>query len=135
MPRAFHFLAAIVLLAAACERPGNPEQARALAARALRGALAYPQSSVVSVSAGDDAAELVLSSPDSVGTVAAWYRHTLPLNGWVVKRDARDRNGTVTILAQQGDRPLWLTFRPNVGGAGSTYTMVGAILATDSTKR
>jgi hypothetical protein len=135
MPRAFHFLAAIVLLAAACDRPGNPEQARAFAARALRGALAYPQSSVVSVSAGDEAAELVLSSPDSVDALAAWYRRALPLNGWVIKRDVRDRNGTVTIFAQQGERPLWVTVRPNVGGAGTTYTLVGAIVAADSTKR
>jgi hypothetical protein len=134
MPRAFPLLLAIALLAA-CERPGNPDEARAFAARALRGTLAYPQSSVVSVSAGDEAAELVLSSPDSVAAVAAWYRRALPLNGWEVKRDVRDRSGTVTIYAEQGPRPLWVTLRPNVGGAGTTYTMVGAVVPADSTRR
>lgn len=126
MSRAFHFLAAVVLLAA-CERPGNPAKTREFAARALRGALAYPRSSVVSVSAGDEAGEFVLSSPDSVGTVAAWYRRALPLNGWVLKRDVVDRTGAVTIYAEQGKRPLWITLRPNVGSMGTSFTLVGVV--------
>jgi hypothetical protein len=134
MPRALPFLVAIALLVA-CERPGSPEKTRALAYRALRGTLAYPRSSLVTISAGDDAAELALTSPDSVAAVAAWYRRALPLNGWEVKREVVDRNGAVTLYAEHGQRPLWITLRPNVGGEGSTYTMVGAILQADSAKR
>jgi hypothetical protein len=35
----------------------------------------------------------------------------------------------VTLIAQKGERPLWITLRPNVGAAGSTYTMISEIPA------
>jgi hypothetical protein len=122
------------LLAAGCDRERDTEQARALAARALRGVLAYPQSTLVSVSAGSDAAELAFSSPAAVADVAQWYRRALTLNGWEMKSDQTGRDGTVAMYAVQGTRPLWLTLRPNGGGPGSTYTLVGAIVAGDSIK-
>jgi hypothetical protein len=130
MSRACCFVVVLALLAA-CERPGNPEQSRQRAGQALSGALTYPRSSMVSVSAGDEAAQLVMSSPDSVKDVAAWFLRTLPLNHWDVKRTVRDRSGTVTIYAERDKRPLWLTLRPNVGGPGTTYTMIG-VIPTDS---
>lgn len=128
--------AAFVLICAAllgCERPGSPEQTRRLAGQALQGTLAYPRSTMVSVSAGEEAAQLVLSSPDSVSVVAKWFVQALALNRWDVKRNATDKNGTVTIYAEQGKRPLWLTLRPNVGGPGTTYTMIG-VIPKDSVK-
>jgi len=124
----------VVALVAACERPGNPEQSRQRAGQALRGALTYPRSSMVSVSAGDEAAQLVMSSPDSVKVITAWFLQTLKLNHWDVKRTISDRSGTVTIYAERETRPLWLTLRPNVGAPGTTYTMVG-VIPTDSTKQ
>jgi len=134
MPRAARFIV-IVMLLAACERPGdNAEETRHRAGQALSGTLAYPRSSMVSVSAGEEAAQLVMSSPDSVTTVATWFLKALPLNHWDVKRTVSDRSGTVTIYAEQNKRPLWLTLRPNVGGPGTTYTMIG-VIPTDSTKR
>jgi hypothetical protein len=131
MPRTLCILAALVLIAA-CDRPGNAEQTRAFAARALRGALAYPRSTVVRVAAGDEAAELVLSTSASVDVVVDWYRRALPLNHWELKRETRDRNGGVTLYAEQGPRPLWITLRPSDGAEGTTYTLLGAIV--DSTK-
>jgi hypothetical protein len=122
--------AGVVLIYAAllgCERPGSPEQTRRLTGQALRGALAYPRSSMVSASAGEEAAQLVMSSPDSVSVIAKWFVQTLTLNKWDVQRNITDRSGTVTIYAEQDKRPLWLTLRPNVGGPGTTYTMIGAI--------
>ena len=129
--------AGLVLLCAAvfgCERPGSPEQTRRLAGQALQGTLAYPRSTMVSVSAGEEAAQLVLSSPDSVEVVAKWFVRALGLNNWDVQRNITDKNGAVTIYAEQNKRPLWLTLRPNVGGPGTTYTMIG-VIPTDSTKR
>ena len=129
--------AVVILLAllAACERPGdNPEQTRKLAGKALSGTLAYPRSTLVSVSAGEEAAQLVLSSPDSMKEVAGWFLRALPLNGWDVKRTISDGKGGVTIYAEQGKRPLWLTLHPSVGGPGTTYTMIG-VIPGDSTKR
>ncbi|HYU29096.1 MAG TPA: hypothetical protein VEK83_08730 [Gemmatimonadales bacterium] len=134
MSRATCFIVVFALLAA-CERPGdNPDETRHRAGQALSGTLAYPRSSMVSVSAGEEAAQLVMSSPDSVTTVATWFLKALPLNHWDVKRNVSDRSGTVTIYAEQNKRPLWLTLRPNVGGPGTTYTMIG-VIPTDSTKR
>jgi hypothetical protein len=133
MPRALSLVAILALLTA-CDRPGNPAKIRELAGRALRGTLTYPRSTIVSLSAGDEAAELVMTSPDSVALVAGWYRQALPLNGWKLKRDTRDHSGSVTIYAEQGDRPLWLTVRPNAGGVGTTYTLIGAVLEGDSAK-
>jgi len=89
---------------------------------------------MVSVSAGEEAAQLVMSSPDSVTVVSKWFLRTLAMNNWEVKRTLSDANGTVTIYAEQNKRPLWLTLRPNVGGPGTTYTMIGVIPA-DSTKK
>jgi len=134
MSRATCFIVVFALLAA-CERPGdNPDETRHRVGQALSGTLAYPRSSMVSVSAGEEAAQLIMSSPDSVTTVATWFLKALPLNHWDVKRNVSDRSGTVTIYAEQNKRPLWLTLRPNVGGPGTTYTMIG-VIPTDSTKR
>ena len=88
---------------------------------------------MVSVSAGDEAAQLVMSSPDSVRVIATWFVQTLELNKWDVQRTITDRSGTVTIYAEQEKRPLWLTLRPNVGGPGTTYTMIG-VIPKDSVK-
>jgi len=129
--------AGLVLICAgllACERPGDPAQTRRLTGQALRGTLSYPRSSMVSVSAGDEAAQLVMSSPDSVSVVAKWFVQTLTLNKWDVQRNITDKSGTVTIYAEQDKRPLWLTLRPNVGGPGTTYTMIG-VIPKDSTTR
>jgi hypothetical protein len=133
MSRYIHLFVVIALFAA-CDRRGlNPAETRARAAQALRGALGYPGSNIVSVSAGSDAAELVLTSPASVDTVASWYRRALPLNKWTIKSDTRDPAGAVTIYAQQETRPLWITLQPGAGGAGTTYQLIGVF--ADSAKR
>jgi hypothetical protein len=126
----FIFIVAALL---GCERRGGPEQTRRLAGQALQGTLAYPKSTMVSASAGEEAAQLVLTSPDSVAVVARWFVQALGLNNWDVKRNVTDRTGTVTIYAEQNTRPLWLTLRPNVGGPGTTYTMIG-VIPKDSVK-
>ena len=123
----------LVVALLACERPGSPERTRRVTGQALQGTLAYPRSTMVSVSAGDEAAQLVMSSPDSVEVIARWFVRVLGMNNWEVKRNLTDRSGTVTIYAEQNTRPLWLTLRPNVGGPGTTYTMIG-VIPKDSTQ-
>lgn len=124
----------LALLATGCNRERSTADARALAARALRGALAYPQSTLVNLSTGTDAAELTFTSAAAAADVAQWYRRALAANGWEVKSDQTGRDGAIAMYAEQGQRPLWLTVKPNVGGPGSTYTMIGAIVAGDSIK-
>jgi hypothetical protein len=129
-----HSLFILLAFLTACDRPGDPAHARVAAGRALHGTLAYPRSTPVTVAAGEEAAQLTMTSPDSLAVVADWFRRALPLNGWVIQRQGRGQAGEWTLYAQKDDRPLWITFRPNVGGAGTTYTMIGEIPA-DSTKR
>jgi hypothetical protein len=125
-------LAILLVLVTACERPGGQASERALAARVFAGVLAYPRSSVVSVSAGPDAAQVVLTTPALPQTVAAWYRTALPLNGWRVRNDQAMADGSITVYADSGSRPLWITVRANVGAPGTTYTLVGAITVDTS---
>ena len=134
MRRVIPLVLALTLLAAGCDRDREANEARAVAARALRGVLAYPQSTLVSLSAGSDAAELAFSSPAAVADVAQWYRRALAVNGWELKTDQVGQDGSISMYAMQGKRPLWLAMRPNTGGPGSTYTMIGAIVEGDSIK-
>ncbi|MGH8623682.1 MAG: hypothetical protein ACRET3_16265, partial [Burkholderiales bacterium] len=121
MSRACHVIIVLALLAA-CERPGDRARARVAASRALSGTLAYPRSTAVNVAAGEEAAQLTMTSPDSVAMIVAWFRRALPLNGWVIQREAGGAGGSVTLYAQKGERPLWITLQRNVGAPGTTYT-------------
>jgi hypothetical protein len=130
MPRPVPLL--MLLLLASCERPGERVEDRELAARALEGVLAYPRSAVVSIAAGPEAAQAAFTTPAAVEHVAAWYRETLRLNGWELKSDRRMAGGSIVLYAERGGRPLWITLQGNVGGPGTSYTLVGRHLAADS---
>jgi hypothetical protein len=130
MSRYILLVTALVTLAA-CERRNDPAVDRAHAAEALRGVLAYPQSSLIQASSGSEAAELMLSSPASVDAIASWYRQALPLNKWDIKTDSRNRAGAVTIYAEKDKKPLWITLEPS--GAGTTYRLIG-VFKIDSTQ-
>jgi hypothetical protein len=128
-------LSAVLLVAglcAACDRAPDERQEREFAATVLHGLLAYPQSSVVSVARGADAAQATLSTAAPVQTVATWYRQMLRLNGWELQNDGVTNDGSVAIFAQQGKRPLWITLKANPGGSGTTYTLISAELPKDS---
>ena len=129
----YRSLILLVCLTLACDRPREPD-ARQLASRALQGALSYPGSTIVKVAAGTDAAEVTLTTPDSVARVADWFRTALTLNNWQLRNEGKGAAGAVSIYAEKPDgRPLWVTLRPNVGGPGTTYTLIGAIIEPDST--
>jgi hypothetical protein len=127
-------LAILLMLCAACERPGERTSERELAAKVLSGVLAYPRSTLVGVSAGQDAAQVTFTTPAQLSSVAAWYREALTLNGWHVRTDQAMADGSIAIYADSGRRPLWITLRPNAGAPGTTYTLVGAILGADTTR-
>ena len=134
MRRSLPLLLIFFALVAACHNDREDRRARDVVVRALPDALAYPQSTLVNLSAGSDAAELTFTSAAAAADVAQWYRRALTANHWEVKSDRMGRDGAIAMYAEQGQRPLWVTVRPNVGGPGSTYTMIGAIVAGDSIK-
>jgi hypothetical protein len=131
MSRVFVVLTVLACSVGGCERRGQID-GRAVVRKAMQGALAYPRSTLVSMTSGSDAGQLELTSPDAVETVARWFRVALPMNGWQLESDAKAGDGTVSIYAQKGSKPLWITLKPNVAAPGTTYTMIGA--AIDSTK-
>ncbi len=132
MSRLAALLCVVGCCAAACERPAERTNEREFAAKVLTGLLAYPRSSVVTVSAGQDAAQVTLSTPAAPQDVATWYRQMLRLNGWDLVNDGVTADGGVSIFAQKGERPLWITLKANAGGPGTTYTLIGADLSQDS---
>jgi hypothetical protein len=126
----FAFLVAVTLVAG-CERRRPPDP-HAMVQRTLKGVLVYPMSVQVSVSAGEDAAQVTMTSQDSVAKVAGWYRRSLATNGWTLTSDVTSADGSTTMSATQGKRPLWITVRRNEGAPGTTYTLIGAVVAQDS---
>ncbi|HET9709905.1 MAG TPA: hypothetical protein VFP39_16505 [Gemmatimonadales bacterium] len=116
---------------AGCNRP-QPPDTRTMLRKSLHGVLVYPRSTLVDVTSGSDAAQVTLTTLDSVAVVASWFRQELNLNGWALQSDVTSADGSIAIVAQKGSRPLWITLRPNVGGPGSTYTVIGAVVSGDS---
>ncbi len=117
----------------ACEKRGQADP-RPIVSRALRGVLVYPLSTEVSIAAGTDAGQATLTTVDSLPQVAAWFRQALKLNGWTLQSDQMGRDGTITMYAEQDKRPLWITLKANVGGPGTTYTVIGGIVSRDTVK-
>jgi len=121
----------LLAVATACNRP-QPPDTRAMVRKSLHGVLVYPRSTLIDVASGSDAAQVTLTTLDSVVLVASWFRSELNLNGWALQSDVTNGDGSIAIVAQKGSRPLWITLRPNVGGPGSTYTVIGAVVSGDS---
>ncbi|HUL49991.1 MAG TPA: hypothetical protein VLT79_08265 [Gemmatimonadales bacterium] len=126
-------LVPLLLLAVcvACDRPAEQKQDRQFAARVMEGLLAYPRSSLVNISTGTDAAQVTLTAPEPAAKVAEWYRQVLRLNGWDLQNDATGADGSMTIYAEKGRRPLWIMLRPD-GPAATRYTLIGAELPKDT---
>ena len=121
----------LTAVAPACNRP-QPPDTRAMLRKTLHGVLVYPRSTLVDAASGADAAQVTLTTLDAMSVVAGWFRDELRLNGWVLQSDITNADGSVAIVAQKGSRPLWITLRSNVGGPGSTYTVIGAVVSGDS---
>ena len=125
-------LLAIVTLVGACERRGTSETQRQQAAAIFKGVLSYPQSTLMSVATGQDAAQVVFASAAPAPKVATWYREMLRLNGWELRSDAVLPDGSISIYADSAARPLWITLKAGEGGLGTTYTLIGAVPGLDS---
>jgi len=127
MRRFLPVLLLAVAVTVACERRRAPDP-QAMVRQALHGVLVYPQSLQIGMAAGEEAAQITLTTPDSIGRVASWFRQVLVLNRWTLQSDVTESDGSVSIAALQGKRPLWITLRPNAGAPGTTYTIIGAVV-------
>ena len=129
MPRLLPFL--LLAMCLACHRPAEQRKEREYASRLMEGLLAYPRSTLVNFSTGTDAAQVTLAAPAPAPKVAEWYHQVLRLNGWELQNDATGRDGSMTIYAEKGRRPLWIMLNPD-GPTATRYTLVGAELPKDS---
>lgn len=132
MSRALPIVCVIALVTgpSACDRP--KDDPRPVLAEALKGLLAYPHSTLINMTAGADAGQADLTSVDSVEQVARWFRDFLRQNNWEVQNDQRASDGSISLYAQQGKRPIWITMHPKVGGPGTSYTVISGIPDTTS---
>jgi len=133
MTRRLLSLVLAALAGGACERPSERDPGdRGMAGRIMLGVIVYPTSHVLTYATGEQAAEVVLTTPASLDEVVRWYRAALPLNAWDLKTQARERDGTITLYAEQHSRPLWVRLRANTGGPGTTYSLIGADVKGDT---
>src|SRR2546430_16526155 len=93
-------LAILLMVCAACERPGERTAERELAAKVLSGVLAYPQSTLAGGSAGEDAAQATFTTPAPLPRATAWYPEALRLNGWQGRTDHRRANRSIPLDAE-----------------------------------
>ena len=135
MRQFIHVVLLVVVAAAACERRRRAPDPQEMVQQALHGVLVYPHSLQLGMAAGEEAAEVTLTTPDSIGQVAHWFREVLRLNRWELQSDVTGGDGSVSITAQRGKRPLWVTLRPNIGGPGTTYTIIGAVVVESDSLR
>ncbi len=78
-----------------------------------------------------EAVEMVLVTPVTADSVAAWYRNAFDTRGWQIVGDVTGPDGSITLhVARQGP-PLWVIIRP--GEDGSEFSLIGA--APDTTHR
>src|SRR2546430_1439163 len=89
---------------------------------------------LVKAEAGDSAGQLILTTVDSLPLVTRWFRETFRLNAWTLQSDVTDRDGTITLYAEKNRRPVWVRIHANVGGPGTTYTVIGGIVSGDTVK-
>ncbi|MGH7537244.1 MAG: hypothetical protein ACREMF_01300 [Gemmatimonadales bacterium] len=133
MTRTCLSLLVAIAVSASCERRRGPDP-QSMVRKTLHGVLVYPQSVTIDVAAGEEAAQVTLTSKDPPERVARWFRQSLSLNGWTVESDLTNRDGSIAIVAIKGEQPLWLSLRPTEGGEGTTYLVIGADVAgPDST--
>ncbi|MGH7614870.1 MAG: hypothetical protein ACREMW_12620 [Gemmatimonadales bacterium] len=128
--RQFLPLLLVAIAVVACERRRAPDT-RAMVRQTLHGVIVYPHSVELGAAAGEDAAEITLTTADSIAPVANWFREVLRLNRWELQSDVTGADGSVSIAALRDKRPMWIMLRPNVGGPGTTYSIIGA-LVTDA---
>ena len=117
-----------VLAVAGCDRRG--EVSRTTIAQSLKGVLVYPRSRLVSMSSGDSAGQLTLSTADAPDSVAKWFRGMLVTNHWDLQSDSRQSDGSIQMYAERARRPLWIHISETSGAPGATYSVTGAIVGS-----
>src|SRR5258707_3805961 len=94
-------LVLLLIAAAACNRP-QPPDTRATLRQSLHGVLVYPRSTLIDLASGSDAAQVTLTTLDSVADVAPWFPSQLNLHRWALQSDRTDGDGSIAIPGPKG---------------------------------
>jgi hypothetical protein len=90
-----------------------------------------PDAQPVTTQSGADATQVILVTPQSPDSVAAYYRRVLGEPPFRLVNETTS-NGVISFLADQNGPSLWVTIQPN-GTSGSQVTLAGG--AVDSTRK
>jgi len=86
-----------------------------------------PDAQPVSTASGEDATQVTLTSPQSVDTVANYYRQVLGEAPFRLVNES-STGGVISFLADQDGPSLWVTIQSD-GQGGSLVTLAGALVA------
>ena len=96
----------------------------------FQGVPVLPLSTVVGQSGSASAVQTDLFAPAHPDSAAGWYRRRLIALDWEIESDNRTPDGVTTIYATRDGPPLWVILRPNGSVAGTSYSMIGALIDT-----
>ena len=131
MRRPSLLLIAAVLAVAACDRPERrAREDYVAAARALADLVHFPGGTMISTSAGGEAAEARYTALATTDSVAAYYRGMLMSKGYEIERET-DEAGVHNIYSRRAHQPIWVRISANTGGPGVTWSVIG--IYSDST--
>jgi hypothetical protein len=128
--RIMPFVAVVVLTGfAAC----SPEPAKTAKAADVFPSLPVPaDAEVVSRAGSEEALQIVLRSQQSPDDIALYYRSIFTHAPWHLVSDQQSPDGSLTMYAESGGPPMWVTIRKAVGTNGTTIEISGAVATKPS---
>jgi hypothetical protein len=91
-----------------------------------------PNAEFVSRTGGAGALQILLRTTVSDSAVANYYRGLLSQGNWRLVSDIKNRDGAITMYAEQDGPPLWVRIWPAAGGGETMVQLTGAALVKDS---
>jgi hypothetical protein len=88
-----------------------------------------PEAQLVSREGSEEALQIRLLSPSQADQVSGYYRDMLSSGKWRLISDVKNRDGSVTLYAEQDGPPLWVRIWPTSDGAGTMVELAGAVVA------
>ncbi|MEP6573580.1 MAG: hypothetical protein ABJD11_12820 [Gemmatimonadota bacterium] len=89
--------------------------------------LPIPQDAkVISRAGSEDALQIVFTTEATPDQMSAFYRTTFTRPPWHLVSDQKTADGALTLYAESGGPPMWVTIRSTAGESGSTVELSGA---------
>lgn len=119
-------LALIVAALTACK--GDSARQIASTADALPFLPLPPKAAVVSRAGSPNALQITFQSASTPSEVLAYYRRSLPAQGWSLESDVEDAVGASALYALKNGHPIWIRISQRPGMPGSLVEVGGAVV-------